>query len=79
MTVRGEFSPGGVRSDLVWSIRSTSRDDEERYRIRTTDRLRRVAASVVDARDMDSEQLRTRFDRMHIGAVGMPTTPKMVA
>lgn len=63
----------------MWSIRSTSRDDEERYRIRTTDRLRRVAASVVDVRDMDSEQLRTRFDRMNIGAVGKPTTGEMVA
>lgn len=63
----------------MWSIRSTSRDEEERYRIRTTDRLRRVAASVVDARDMEPEQLRTRFDRMNIGAVGMPTTSEMVA
>ncbi len=51
---------------LMWSSRSRNRDDDERYRERTTDRLRGVGAT--KRVDDDAEQVRARLERMNYGA-----------
>ena len=49
------------------SSRSRNRDDEERYRERTSDRLRGVGATNrVD--DDDAEEVEARLKRMNYGA-----------
>ena len=56
---------------LMWSSRSRNRDDDERYRERTTDRLRGVGATKrVD--DNDAEKVRARLERMNYGASRRP-------
>ncbi|MCL1693841.1 MAG: hypothetical protein M3096_09165 [Actinomycetia bacterium] len=51
----------------MWSSRSQNRDDDERYRERTTNRLRGVGSTKrVD--DDDAEQVRARLERMNYGA-----------
>ena len=52
---------------LMWSSRSQNRDDDERYRERTTDRLRGVGSTKrVD--DDDADAVRARLERMNYGA-----------
>jgi len=53
----------------MWSSRSQNRDDDERYRERTTDRLRGVGArKSVD--DDGADLVRARIERMNYGASG---------
>ncbi len=74
--VRGYVQRYELRSDdpgknLMWSSRARSRDDDERYRKRTTDRLRGVGATRrVD--DDDADQVRKRLERMSYGANRRP-------
>jgi hypothetical protein len=53
------------------SSRSRNRDDEERYRERTTDRLRGVGATKRVDHD-DAEQVEARLKRMNYGATRNP-------
>lgn len=53
---------------LMWSSRSRIREEDERHKERTTDRLRRLGASSNVGRDADPEQVRARLERMTYGA-----------
>lgn len=68
---RYERRSDDVGRNLMWSSRSRSRDDDERYRERTTDRLRGVGTTKrVD--DDDAVQVRARLERMNYGTSRRP-------
>jgi hypothetical protein len=55
----------------MWSSRARSRDEEERYRERTTDRLRGVGAADHLSTE-DPEEVRARLERLNYGATRRP-------
>lgn len=64
---RCELRSDELGRNLMWSSRSRNRDDDERYRERTTDRLRGVGATKrLD--DDDAVQVRARLERLNYGA-----------
>ena len=56
----------------MWSSRSRIREEDERYKERTMDRLRRLGASSNVGQDADPEQVRARLERMTYGAPRQP-------